>query len=313
MYYRFLPIFGLLLLPLLLGPNQAQAQLGCDRACLTGYVDAWFAGLIANDPRSVPVTPDVRITANGRSTGVAGTFWPEAASTPYRWDIVNQRRGDTGTEAIILNEDGSKTMLMLRLKVTNGAISEIETIKANQGDANALWGPDTLLQRGVSRSLQLSIREAEQDSYYRLVAAAEGYWRAFQTNGTADYHPAELQPDSERFENGLQTTGLMRNGEYNSTALGFDMGRFIGRNLWDRRYPVVDEERGIVLSIVRFGLKDGMESQSAATANSRLVGEFFAVKNGIIHEIHAVLFNVPESDTSVWAPDYGPDRGGAGW
>ena len=32
------------------------------------------------------------------------------------------------------------------------------------------------------------------------------------------------------------------------TARGFDEGSFIGRNLWDRRYAVVDEERGIATS-----------------------------------------------------------------
>ena len=88
-----------------------------------------------------------------------------------------------------------------------------------------------------------------------LIAAADSYWRAFQTNGTPGYHRARLLPDSVRFENGLQTTGLVRDGVYNDTARGFDEGRFIGRNIWDRRYPVVDEERGVVLSIVRFGLK----------------------------------------------------------
>ena len=79
-----------------------------------------------------------------------------------------------------------------------------------------------------------------------------------------------------------------------STALGFDKGSFIGRNIWDRRYPVVDEERGIVLSIARFGLKAGMKSQSSATANDRLVAEFFAIKSGLIQEIHAVLVNRPD-------------------
>jgi hypothetical protein len=71
----------------------------------------------------------------------------------------------------------------------------------------------------------------------------------------------------------------IRNGQYSSTALGFDRGSFIGRNIWDRRYPVVDKERGIVLSIVRFGLKAGMKSQSPATSNDRLVAEFFAIKS----------------------------------
>ncbi|MFT5321430.1 MAG: hypothetical protein ACI934_001583, partial [Pseudohongiellaceae bacterium] len=112
------------------------------------------------------------------------------------------------------------------------------------------------------------------------------------------------------FENGLQTTGQFPDGGFRSAPDGFDTGRFIGRNLWDRRYSVVDEERGIVLSMVRFGLKDGMESQSVATSNDRLVAEFFQMKNGMIQEVHAVLFNLPDQNPSVWPADYGPGRGG---
>ena len=104
---------------------------------------------------------------------------------------------------------------------------------------------------------------------------------------------------------------MVRDGAYVSAAQGFDQGRFAGRNLWDRRYPVVDPERGIVLSIVRFGLKDGMKSQSGATSNDRLVAEFFAVKNGMIQEIHAVLFNLPDAQPTGWEPQYGPGRGGS--
>ena len=210
----------------------AQAQIGWDRACLTSYVDTWFHALFANDPGSVPLAPNARITHNGKEMALGATFW----------DIANIQLRDTGTEAVVLNADGTKTMPMLRLKVVNGAITEVETIKTNEGEAYRLWGPDQL-----------------------------------------------------------------------TTSSGFDQGRFIGRNIWDRRYPVVDTERGIVLSIVRFGLKDGMESQSIATSNPRLVGEFFAVKAGMISEIHAVLFNLAESASTGWEPEYGPPRGGAGW
>ena len=208
---------------------------------------------------------------------------------------------------MIRNADGSKTMHMLRLKVQRGAITEIETIKANQGEADRLWDPDRLT--AVSPDLQLSIREAERDSYYTLIAAAEGYWRAFQTNGTPDYHPAPLLPDARRFENGLQTTGLVRDGQYVSAQSGFDAGRFLNRNIWDRRYPVVDEERGIVLSIVRFGIKGGATSQSTVTSNDRLVAEFFVVKRGQIQEIQAVLFNLPDAEETGWPPDTGPGPG----
>ena len=292
---------------------RASAQGTCDRACLTGFLDAWFKGLVNNSASGVPVAKDVKITQNGQITTLTGTFWESAAIVPYRWDIANPRLGDTAAEAVINNADGTMTMLAVRLKVKGGTITEIETIKTNKGEADGLWGPEVLLQRGVSPNLQLSIREAERDSYYRLIAAAESYWRAFQTNGTPDYHPADLLPDTLRFENGLQTTGLVRNGVYASAAGGFDAGRFLGRNLWDRRYPVVDEERGIVLSLVRFGLKDGQKSQAAATANSRIVAEFFTVKRGMIQEVQAVLFNVPDSLPTQWPAEYGPGRGGAGW
>ena len=293
--------------------SPASAQGSCDRACLTGHLDAWFKGLVGNSATGVPTSRDVKVTQNGQLTTVAGTFWESAESVPYRWDIANPRLGDTASEAVVRNADGTMTMLAVRLKVNNGAITEVETIKANQGEADRLWGPEVLLTRGVSPALKLSIPEAERDSYYRLIAAAEGYWRAFQTNGTPAYHPADLLPDTERFENGLQTTGMVRDGAYVSAASGFDAGRFLGRNLWDRRYPVVDEERGIVLSMVRFGIKDGQKSQNVATANSRIVAEWFSVKRGLIQEVHAVLFNVPDTLPPQWPADYGPGRGGAGW
>jgi hypothetical protein len=285
---------------------QAPANATCDRACLTGFVDAYFAALTSAEARALPQAARAHITENGSEKTLGDTFWASAEEIVYRFDIVNIDRGDTGTEAVIRNSDGSKTMFMLRLKVQSGAIAEIETIKANQGDADRLWGPDQLTT--VSPDLLLSIRESERDSYYDLIGAAESYWRAFQTNGTPRYRPARLLPDSRRYENGLQTTGMVRNGEFVSTARGFDEGRFLGRNIWDRRYPVVDEERGIVLSIVRFGLKAGAQSQSVATSNDRLVGEFFAIQAGFIQEIHAVLFNLPDEQSTGWPPEHGPGR-----
>jgi hypothetical protein len=284
----------------------APASAACDRACLTALIDSYYAALIANDARKLPQAARARITENGSEKKLADTFWASADATIYRFDVVNTKRGDTGTEVVIRNADGSKTMQMLRLKVQNGAITEIETIKANQGDADRLWGPDQLTE--VSPAFKLSIREGERDSYYDLIAAAESYWRAFQTNGTPAYHRARLLPDSRRFENGFQTTGVVRDGQFNDTSRGFDEGRFLGRNIWDRRYPVVDEERGVVLSIVRFGLKGGAKSQSVATANDRLVAEFFAIKAGYIQEIQAVLFNLPDEKPSAWPADTGPGR-----
>ncbi len=185
--------------------SAAYAQQPCDRACLTVFVDNYFNALKANDAAKLPQAARARITQNGAEKKLGDTFWASAEEVIYRWDIANIRRGDTGTEAVVRNADGSKTMLMVRLKVQAGAITEIETIKCNQGEAGALWAPDNLKE--VSPRLKLSIREAERDSYYDLIGATESYWRAFQTNGTPSYRKARLAYDSDRWENGVHTTG----------------------------------------------------------------------------------------------------------
>ncbi len=295
----------------ILGSQIASAQASpaaCDRACLTEHIDAYYTSLTANNAAGLPQAAKARITMNGKETNLAGTFWPSADEVIWRFDIANMRRGDTGTQVVIRNADGSKTMHLVRLKVISGAITEIETIKANQGDADRLWGPDQLTT--VSPLLTLSIREQDRDSYYDLIGTVESYWRAFQTNGTPMYRRARIAPDLQRFENGLQTTGVVRDGVYQDAQRGFDEGRFLGRNLWGRRYAVVDEERGIVLCMVRFGMKQGMKSQNIATSNDRLVGEFFAVKNLQISHIQAVLVNLPDAEPSGWpANNYGPGAG----
>jgi hypothetical protein len=299
-------LFGILSLGALAADAKAQTT-PCDRACLTGFIDTYYASLMANDSRALPQAAKARITENSLEKKLAETFWAGAEAVIWRFDIVNTRRGDTGTQVVIRNADGTKTMHMVRLKVQGGTITEIETIKANKGDADRLWDPDRLTE--VSANLKLSIRESERDSYYDLIGAVESYWRAFQTNGTPRYRKARLLPGSVRFENGLQTTGLIRDGQFNDTARGFDESRFLGRNLWDRRYAVVDEERGIVMCIVRFGLKSGAKSQSLATANDRLVAEFFSVQAGYIQEIQAVLVNLPDDKPTGWpTADDGPGR-----
>jgi hypothetical protein len=294
------------------GPERGGwTPITCDRACLTNFIDGYYAALLADDPRALPEAARARITLNGDEKRLAEVFWPAASKVRWRFDAVNERLGDTGSLVVITNEDGSETMEVLRLKVSGNAITELEIIRCHKGCAgDAWWGPEQL-DPEPSAFLQLPIPPAERDSYYQLIAVADGYFRAFQTNGTPDYHRADLMPDTRRFENGAHFTGTYRNGRYVTAAEGFDRGSFIGRNLWDRRYAVVDEQRGIVLVILRFGKVEGVENASSVTAYDRIVGEFFTVKSGLIQEVQAVLVNRSDSQPTGWDTRwYGPGRGG---
>jgi hypothetical protein len=85
----------------------------------------------------VPLAATATITSNARTVRLAEAFWPAAERTIYRWDIVNERLGDTGTEAVVQNADGSKTMYMLRLKVQAGRITEIGVPDRSPGTSSS--------------------------------------------------------------------------------------------------------------------------------------------------------------------------------
>jgi hypothetical protein len=111
-------------------PAPAQTQRGlthsCDRACLTRVVDVYVAGLLANDPSRLPLAPGATLTLNDDVVNAPRLFWDQAASVQARIDIANPRLGDTATQAVITNADGSQYIYAVRLKVKDSRITEVE-------------------------------------------------------------------------------------------------------------------------------------------------------------------------------------------
>ncbi len=280
------------------GAAQAQHERpACDRACLKGFSDAFFEALLANDPAAARLAPDARVTQNGEVMPLTDAFWDAAEAAPYRLEAFDPEHGGIGVLSRITGSDGD-VVLGVRLKVEDGAVTEVETIAAREGMADRLW--DSANMTEVSPKFQLSLRPIEQDTYYGLIATVEAYWRAFETNGTSDYRQAPFLPNVTRVENGLQTTETMALGgpDYTPTEQ-FNVGRFPGRNIWDRRYPVVDVESGVAMAIVRFGLQEGADPAALNRAD-RFVMEWFAIQNGSISEVAAVLINRPDAEPTGW-------------
>ena len=58
--------------------NQSNVTAACDRACLTRVVDAYVAGLIANDPAKAPFAPGAKLTLNDDVVPAGKLFWDQA-------------------------------------------------------------------------------------------------------------------------------------------------------------------------------------------------------------------------------------------
>jgi hypothetical protein len=287
-------------------------RFNCDRACLAKHTDAYFTALAAHDPSRLPLARDVKYTETGIVKPIGQGLWKTAEGLPrFRLNLYDPETGGIGVHAV-LKERGLEALLSLRLKVEAGLITEVESLII-AGDSKIVgYQQEDLTQ--PSRLWSRSIPVAERNSRFELLAAADAYFRGFETNGTPDYIPAPLLPEADRRENGILYTNTKIGNSMLSTARsGFDAGRFKGMQVRDRRYPVVDSEAGAVMSLVRFG--DPMGELSKATlpfdrngkpqeapnimVGAAFVSEIFAVSQGKIAEIHA--FWIP-SEGNVKTP-----------
>jgi hypothetical protein len=283
--------------------SASAAVNDCDRTCLRKMADLYFDALAQHQPSLLPLSAQVKFTETGRILKLGEGLWKHAGKPTYRCDLLDPQSGGIGVEAVV-PENGVPTIVALRLKVENHLITEVESIVIRPSDKAALtiqgfavYAPELLV--APSKYFTRKLRPAEQNSRYELTAAADGYFRAFETEGTPDYIKVAALPDTLRFENGVQAANVETSavGNIPTVSAQFDLAMFKGAKVTDRRYPVVDTEIGAVMSLVRFGdgeaepprPKDGSEPRGAA-----YVSEIFAVTQGKIVEIQA-----------VWVPSLG--------
>jgi hypothetical protein len=133
------------------------------------------------------------------------------------------------------------------------------------------------------------------------MAAADAYFRSFETEGTPNYIRAPLIPDTLRVENGLQATDVATsNHPAIDAASQFDQAIFKDTRIYDRRYPVVDIERGVALALVRFHHDGPPRAGIDAARGDTVVAEFFAVEQGKIVEIQATWIQPPQQVETPW-------------
>jgi hypothetical protein len=268
------------------------AKFNCDRACLQHISDLYFEALAHHNPAMAPFAPDARYSETGKVLKIGEGLWQHAGAPTYRLEIFDPQTGGIGIDAVV--PDGSvPTIVALRLKVENHLITEAESILVRGDDPAVFHAPEKLVE--VPRFFTRKIRPAEQNSRYELMAAADAYFRAFQTEGTPDYIRAPLLPSTLRFENGEQATNVdLKVHKATTAAEQFDNAMFKGTKIYDRRYPVVDTETGTVMALVRFHSNAAAPPPGSAPARGdAFVCEIFAVEQGKIMQIQATWIQPP--------------------
>lgn len=281
-----------------------------DRAELYGVLDGYLAALQDRAPQRLRWVAGAKTSENNVMLDVGDGLW----GTIDRLGDYDLRFADTRTGQVgffgVTHEHAEESGFALRLKVAaDGAIEEAESIVVRQSDS----GIKFLNPRFWDKPIMNSPAEVPTPRD-EMIALADGYFATLQQNdGTIR---TKFHPDCDRVENGVQTT---RNPEFAYVvpvaALGceeqFRMGNYrYDDRLRGRRFPLVDEERGIVMAfgfidhcgrIKEYQLTDGRTVQSPVRyPHSFYLAELFRIDAGMIRQIEANFITVPYHMKSPW-------------
>lgn len=295
-------------------PVTAQQPPECNRACLTGFLDAYLEALSRHDASSLPMTPNVRYTENGQRINFTDGLWRTVKGLPhYRLNVVDEAQGTIAMLGLI-DENSNRNFFSVRLKVEKGHISEIENLIAR-----SLTGGAGLGRREPMRQPHPLFLEPEPKgtrlTRAQLVDIVDSYFTGLDTEESSAHIP--FDPDCQRIENGVITANSPDPQARPMARLGckaqFDTGfSAIVTDVRERRYPAVDLERGLVYALVFFDHNgavthytqpDGTIVQVADSLLqpfSLMIAEVFKVKDGKLRQIEAVLTPVPYGMGSGW-------------
>lgn len=279
----------------------------CDRVCLKTSLDQYLKSLIAHKPESANLSVGFRQTENAivkrPGTGLWETMTGLGKVQRRYFDPVEGNAAYFG----MIEEAKGPAIVTLRLKVEDRKITEAEWIIARKGDPGigegaggqataAYFDADYLVANPPPAEKNFNVTKASRLTRTELIAITNTYFDGLSAH---DGRQILAHPGCPREENGVLTTQrpLQGGGVSDCTSEGAMANIFA---VTARRYPVVDEEQGVVLGIALFQRRPGLAWRR------NLLGEWFWIDQGKIRTIFAAMY-YPEQEAI--APNWPPYDG----
>ena len=280
---------------------------------LYAHAGAYLDALAAGDAARLEWVEGAACSENNVRLEIGDGLWNTVSGVRDSYDlkIADAETGQVAWFGIV-EEHGHPAIMGLRLGIAGGRIAEAETIVCRAMEFGPFPSIETYL---APRPLMLAdIPEQARRPRAELIRIANGYFDTLQLNdGTLH---AEFTDDCDRVENGLQTTNNPTIAGYPIAAMGcadqFRQGQYIyDDRLRDRRFPLVDEDKGIVLAggfidhcgkVVDVTWTDGVTKTKSVFhfPHSFALMEMFKITGGKIAGVEAVFVTVPYNMSSAW-------------
>lgn len=279
-----------------------------DRKALFSALENYLASLGRQDAGGVPWSAGARHSENNVMLEPGDGVWQTIEKMgDYRLMFADEQTCQIGYFGTVI-EPREESAFSLRIKVEeDGSVSESETVIVRNSDSGlVLPNPRFWTKPILEADAEAPVSREE------MVRLANGYFETLELNDGGIH--TKFHPDCNRVENGFQSTNsdsdfmpTTRMGCEEQFALGWY--RYDDR-LRGRRFPLVDEQRGIVLAhgfidhcgkLDRYQLTNGEWVDSfIRRPHTFYLAEIFKIDHGMICQIEANFITVPYHMKSPW-------------
>lgn len=281
-----------------------------DRQALYAVLDGFLDALRSGNADAVNWADGARTSENNVMLDIGDGVWGTIMGLgEYALRFADTRTGQVGYFGTVI-EAIEESGLTLRLKVDGaGAVAEAELCIVRQSDSGIKFENPRYWTKPILEAD--AIAPCPRDEMVRL---SNGYFDTLQLNDGTIH--TRFHPDCQRVENGVQTTC---NPEFAKivpvSALGCEAQFRMGNYRYDdalraRCFPLVDEERGLVLAfgfidhsgrLDTYQLTDGRTVKSPVRRpHSFYISELFKIDHAMICQIEANFITVPYRMPSPW-------------
>ena len=281
-------------------------------------LDPIFAAMVSRDRSSLA---GARYTENGIELPVGEGLWATADRIGTYQHTFLDSAGEQAAAFATVTEGATRSILALRVKAAGGAVREIEALVARPplfGGAGGFGDGPAQLDRAGEPDAGWFGAAAPRLPREDLRRIADAYFAGLERNdGRGDYPVAD---GCIRIENGFRTTEVPAGSAGKTPYLEafraltakqqFETGffRFVTR-IRERRFPVIDEARGVVFAFAFFDhdgtvrdytLADGTPRTGIDRPFSWMIAEAFRIERGLLTRIEALMAEVPYGHRSGW-------------
>ena len=283
-------IFTVTLLALLcVCTSPAHAQ-NCDRECLKGFVTQYLDAITAHNPKALPVAVNLKFTENNQALQLGEGMWKTFTKpTGYRRDILDVKQG-VAVSFLVVEGGDTPTLYVIRLKIEDKKVSEIETMTVRNREEGMLYNPENL--QTVKPLMLSEVPTNQRTSRDEALRIALTYPEGLRIGSFVKADSPMVQ-DAYRYENGQLMAGpgctFFQGCDVMKTQTIPTLSEITHRVI------AVDEELGVVAIRMNFG-KGSLFSGDGVLD----VWHSFKIIDGQIHAAEAYCKEVPAGQKSGW-------------